>query len=73
MSEQYRDDEKLQEGENLEEVTELDNSSGSEEEEGEAQTPSSKALAFHERLLSGEPRVQLTGMYEDWFWTTPPT
>ena len=67
MSEQYRDDEKLQEGENLEEVTELDNSSGSEEEEGGAQTPSSKALAFHERLLSGEPRVQLTGMYEDWF------
>ena len=32
-----------------------------------AQPPSSKALAFHERLLSGEPRVQLTGMYENWF------
>ncbi len=68
MSEQYRDDEKLQEGENLEEVTKLDNSSGGEGAEEEvAQPPSSKALAFHERLLSGEPRVQLTGMYEDWF------
>lgn len=33
----------------------------------EAQPPSAKALAFHERLLSGEPRVQLTGMYENWF------
>lgn len=32
-----------------------------------AQPPSSKTLAFHERLLSGEPRVQLTGMYENWF------
>ena len=35
----------------------------------DAMTPptSPKALAFHERLLSGEPRVQLTGMYENWF------
>jgi len=63
MDEKHKDEELL----DSEKMT--DSSESEEVTEGlkTNEAPTEKTLAFYERLLSGEPRVQLTGMYENWF------
>ena len=57
-----QNDEGLFDTENLADSSESEDTSTTANE-----APTGKTLAFYERLLSGEPRVQLTGMYENWF------
>ena len=63
MEKEHKDEELL----DSENVADSSDSEDTNEVLTTNEAPTDKTLAFYERLLSGEPRVQLTGMYENWF------